>query len=79
MNPLDRDFLKYYIQVTDIKLFNNLVAAAEDANGVHFEALRQGDLYILRTQDEVLWQELFLYGQMLAHAQGEWIEGGEAH
>jgi hypothetical protein len=69
-------FLRFYIRVTDIKLFNNLVASAEDVEEVHFQALREGDSYVLRTNDEVLWQDLYLYGQMLAHAEGEMIEGG---
>lgn len=72
------DFLKYYIRVTEVRLFNNLVSAAEEAQSLGFEALREGDSYVLRTQDEYLWRDLFLYGQMLAQAQGEWIEAGEA-
>jgi hypothetical protein len=54
------------------------VASAEDTDGFYFEALREGDSYVLRTSDYTLWKDLFLYGQMMAQSQGEWIEAGEA-
>jgi hypothetical protein len=78
MNAQSPQFLKYYIRVTEIRLFNSLVASAEDTDGFYFEALREGDSYVLRTSDYTLWKDLFLYGQMMAQSQGEWIEAGEA-
>lgn len=73
------EFLRFYIRVTAIKLFNNLVASAEEVEEVHFQAMRESDgYYVLRTNDEALWQDLYLYGQMLAHAEGEFIEADQA-
>ncbi|HLA43304.1 MAG TPA: hypothetical protein VJZ27_07710 [Aggregatilineales bacterium] len=77
MNAKRPEFLKYYIRVTNVRIFNALVASAEDSASAHFEARRQGGYYILRTNDEILWKDLYLYGQMLAQAQGENIEAGQ--
>lgn len=77
MNAKRPEFLKYYIRVTDVSLFNALVASAEDSGVMDIEARRVGGYYVLRTNDEILWKDLFLYGQMLAQAQGEFIEAGQ--
>jgi hypothetical protein len=73
------EFLRFYIRMVNSKLFSDLVAYAEDVEDVHFMAAREPDgSCILRTNDEALWQDLYLYGQMLAHAEGELIEAGHA-
>ena len=73
--------MMYFIRVTNIGIFNALVEAAENAAARHsatFEARRrQGHYYELVTASTALWQELYLYGQMLAQAQDEHIDGGE--
>lgn len=68
----------YYIRVTDIDLFNMIVAEAEKQDiGDAIQAARRHGYYELRTSDEGLWQELAIYGQMLAQLQSEFIETGE--
>jgi hypothetical protein len=42
-----------------------------------FEARRRTGFYELVTGSQTLWHELYLYGQMLAQAQDENIDGGE--
>lgn len=71
-------FLKYYIRVTNVKLFDALVASAEKSTINDFEMKREAGYYVLRTNDKYIWQELYLYGQVLAQAQGEFIEAGES-
>jgi hypothetical protein len=71
---------RYFIRVTNVGIFNALVKAAEtvaaDQNAA-FEARRSRGSYELVTASESLWHELYLYGQMLAQAQDENIDGGE--
>ena len=70
----------YFIRVTNVGLFNAIVRAAEKAasgSGTTFDARRVHGYYELVTDGAALWQELYLYGQMLAQAQDENIEGGE--
>ncbi|MBN1681839.1 MAG: hypothetical protein JW966_16280 [Anaerolineae bacterium] len=72
--------MSYFIRVTNVGIFNALVAAAEKAAARHatiFDARRRGGFYILSTTNQALWRELYLYGQMLAQAQDENIDGGE--
>ncbi len=72
----------YFIRVTNVVLFNAIVQAAEKAaaaSGATFDARRVQGYYELVTDGATLWQELYLYGQMLAQAQDENIEGGEEH
>lgn len=71
------EFLRYYLRVTNVKLFNALVASAEKSEAKDLETRREGGYYIIRTNNQYVWRELFLYGQMLAQAQGEIIEAGE--
>lgn len=78
MNAKKHEFLKYYIRVLDIGLFNALVASAEESQAANFEAKRDAGYYILRTNDEILWQDLFLYGQMIAQANDFFIEAGQS-
>ncbi len=77
MNAKQPQFLKYYIRLTNVSLFNALVASAEKSEADDVEANREGGYYVLRTNNQFVWRELFLYGQMLAHAQDESIEAGE--
>jgi hypothetical protein len=77
MNTKRPEFLRYFIRVTNVKVFNALVASAEDAGTSDFDAFRSEGYYVLRTNDEFLWKDLYLYGQMLAQAQGEYIEAGQ--
>jgi hypothetical protein len=70
----------YFIRVTNVGIFNALVAAADHYaadRGVSFEARRSRGYYELVTNSTALWHEIYLYGQMLAQAQDETIEGGE--
>lgn len=76
MNAKHPEFLKYYIRVTEVGIFNALVAAAESSAVQDIDAQRSEGFFILRTNDEILWKDLYLYGQMLAQAQGEYIEAG---
>ncbi len=72
--------MNYFIRVTNVGIFNNLVRAAEKLAAVHaatFEARRRIGFYELVTASQTLWHELYLYGQMLAQAQDENIDGGE--
>lgn len=73
--------MMYFIRVTNVGLFNALVEAAENAAARYsapFEARRrQGYYYELVTASHALWNELYLYGQLLAQAQDEHIDGGE--
>jgi hypothetical protein len=72
--------MMYFIRVTNVGIFNALVEAAEKAAAKHsaeFEARRRQGYYELVTANVALWQELYLYGQMLAQAQDEHIDGGE--
>lgn len=71
---------RYFIRVTNVGVFNSLVQAAEAAVTRHkttFDTHRQGGYYTLVTPNPALWNELYLYGQVLAQAQDEHIEGGE--
>lgn len=77
VNAKRPEFLKYFIRVTDVTIFNALVASAESSDANDFDAYRDEGYYVLRTNDEFLWQDLFLYGQMVAQAQGEFIEAGQ--
>jgi len=77
MNSLRHEFLKYYIRVTNVKLFNAIVASAESSEAKDIETSREGGFYVLCTNNQFVWKELFLYGQMFAQAQGEVIEAGE--
>lgn len=68
----------YYIRVTNVDLFNLIVAEAEKHDiAEEFGATRQQGYYELRTSNSNLWHELVLYGQMLAQLQAEFIETGE--
>ena len=68
----------YYIRVTNIDLFNMIVAEAEKHDiGDALQADRRHGYYELRTTDELLWHELAIYGQMVAQLQSEFIETGE--
>ncbi len=72
--------MNYFIRVTNVGIFNNLVKAAEKLAAAHnatFEAHRRTGFYELVTGSRALWHELYLYGQMLAQAQDENIDGGE--
>ena len=72
--------MTYFIRVTNIGIFNALVAAAEKnaaKRNAHFEARRQRGYYELVTGHAALWNELYLYAQMLAQAQDENVDGGE--
>ena len=72
--------MMYFIRVTNVGIFNALVEAAETAAAKHsaeFEARRRQGYYEITTASASLWQELYLYGQMLAQAQDENIDGGE--
>jgi hypothetical protein len=77
VNAKRPEFLKFYIRVTDVTIFNALVASAESSESDDFNAYRDEGYFVLRTNDEFLWQDLFLYGQMVAQAQGEYIEAGQ--
>lgn len=68
--------LAYFIRVTNIDLFNVIVTIAEDT-GRRFKTARSDGYYVLRTDDETLWRELYLYGQMLAQAQDTFLDAGE--
>jgi hypothetical protein len=72
------ELLKYYIKVVNVRLFDLLVEAAEQSDATHFEARRESGYYVLRTNDEFVWKELYLYGQMLAQAQDDFIEADES-
>jgi len=70
----------YFIRVTNVGIFNALVKAAEKIaaeKSATFEARRSRGYYELVMGSAALWNELYLYGQMLAQAQDENIEGGE--
>ncbi len=70
----------FFIRVTNVGIFNRLVHTAEKlaaAKNVTFEARRHAGFYEIVTNSAALWQELYLYGQMLAQAQDENIDGGE--
>jgi len=70
----------YFLRVTSVGIFNALVSSAEERAELHgavYEARRSRGYYELVTPSESLWRELYLYGQMLAQAQDETIEGGE--
>jgi hypothetical protein len=72
--------MMYFIRVTNVGIFNALVEAAEKSSARHnaeVEARRREGYYELLTGSKSLWQELYLYGQMLAQAQSENIDGGE--
>jgi hypothetical protein len=72
--------MMYFIRVTNVGIFNALVEAAEKfaaKHGAEVEARRREGYYELLTGSVSLWQELYLYGQMLAQAQSENIDGGE--
>lgn len=72
--------MKYFIRVTNVELFNALVDAAEEKSGdynARIAADRTQGYYQLSTDSASLWQTLYLYGQMLAQAQDEFIDGGE--
>ncbi|NJL94239.1 MAG: hypothetical protein HC915_11200 [Anaerolineae bacterium] len=71
------EFLQYYIRVTNVRLFDLLVEAAEKTGVRDLEASREQGYYILRTNNQFLWKDIFLYGQMLAQAQDDFIEAGE--
>ena len=73
--------MMYFIRVTNVGIFNAIVKSAEGAADRHnakFEARRRQGYFELLTTSESLWQELYLYGQMLAQAQDEQIDGGHA-
>ena len=68
--------MMYFIRVTNVGIFNAIVQSAETAAAKHhasFEARRRRGYYELVTASTALWQELYLYGQMLAQAQDEHI------
>lgn len=72
--------MMYFIRVTNVEIFNAIVQSAENAAAKYhadFEARRRQGYYELITASNSLWQELYLYGQMLAQAQDEHIDGGE--
>lgn len=70
--------LIFYIRVTNIELFNVLYEYIEHNRLLdRFEAQRQGGYYVLTTFDSHFWRDLYLYGQMLAQDQDDYIEGGE--
>jgi hypothetical protein len=71
-------FLKYYIRVTNVKLFDAIVKSAEVSEARDIDARREYGYYVLRTNDPHVWRELYLYGQMLAQAQDEYIAAGES-
>ncbi|MBN1964123.1 MAG: hypothetical protein JW910_05720 [Anaerolineae bacterium] len=72
--------MSYFIRVTNVGIFNALVQAAErlatNADAA-FEARRTRGYFELVTGHQGMWHELYLYGQMLAQAQDENIDGGE--
>lgn len=78
MNRREPQFLKYYVRVTNVRIFNAIVASAEETDVRDLDTRRESGYYILRTNDALLWRELYLYGQVLAQAQGEFIEAGES-
>jgi hypothetical protein len=68
----------YFIRVTDVRLFNALYASAESKHMAdQLRTARNAGHYELHTHHAGLWYELYLYGQLLAQAQGETIEAGE--
>ncbi len=72
--------LSYFIRVTNVELFNALVQTAEQFSADHavrFDTRRHQGYYELTTASAALWRKLYLYGQMLAQAQDDYIEGGE--
>ncbi|KAB2906248.1 MAG: hypothetical protein KJ064_27895 [Anaerolineae bacterium] len=77
MNARQPEFLKYYIRMTNVALFNAIVASAEKSEAHDIETQREGGYYVLRTNNQFVWRELYLYGQVLAQAQDEFIEAGE--
>jgi hypothetical protein len=74
---LNTSRMRYFIRVTNVGIFNAMIAAAEKKEGMHFEAQRRGGYYEFATANMGLWREIYLYGQMLAQAQDENIDGGE--
>ena len=72
--------MKFFIRVTNVGIFNLLVEAAEEKAHAHHAELkprRSRGYYELRTSSADLWQALYLYGQVLAQAQDDYIDGGE--
>jgi hypothetical protein len=72
--------MRYFVRVTNVSIFNALVKAAERSaadKSTTFEARRRQGYYELVTASTTLWHEIYLYGQMLAQAQDESIDGGE--
>lgn len=69
----------YYIRVISVALFNLVVASAERhaAGGDRIQTARRNGYYEMRTHDHDLWQDVYLYGQMIAQAQDDFIEAGE--
>ena len=68
----------FYIQVTDIAIFNTLYAFVEDNSFVdQVTAMRRDGYYVLIMNSPRLWRELLLYGQMIAQAQDAFIDAGE--
>ncbi|HEX3049777.1 MAG TPA: hypothetical protein VHP83_03915 [Aggregatilineaceae bacterium] len=70
----------FFVRVTNVGIFNALVQAAEKLaaqKNQSFEAQRRGGYYEIVTHNAALWHEIYLYGQMLAQAQDENIDGGE--
>lgn len=78
MNAKKPEFLRYYIRVTDPALFEALVDSANNSEANDIEKKREGGYLVLRTNNEFVWRELFLYGQMLAQASGATIEAGDS-
>jgi len=77
VNAKRPEFLKYYIRVTDVTIFNALVDSAEASETDDVNAYRDEGSYVLRNNVEILWQYLFLYGHMVAQAHGDFIEAGQ--
>jgi hypothetical protein len=69
------EFLKYYIRFSSVRLLDSLLAVAQQAKDLNVQRTEQH--FLLRTNDEALWKDLFLYGQMLANAENEQIEAGQ--
>jgi len=70
----------FFVRVTNVGSFNALVQAAEKLaaqKNQSFEAQRRAGYYEIVTHSPALWHEIYLYGQMLAQAQDENIDGGE--
>jgi hypothetical protein len=77
LNALQQDY-SHYIRVTNVALFNAIVAVAErKGRDTEIMTSRRYGYYELRTSNVALWRELYLYGQMIAQSQDEFIEAGE--